>query len=224
MLDKALICPYLENKIAQNEYFLSDFIDSVEFDSLLQNGWRRFAHYYFRPACQNCRECIPIRINAHRFKISKSQRRNLRKNSDIKVSIESKKYSEEMYQIYKKHSSERFNESTNKNIFIKTHFSDSTDSFQILYSLNEKLIAVSFLDASFQGLSSSYFFYDTDFLKRGLGTFSALTEINLVKELNLNHYYLGYYIKENHFMAFKSKFRPNERLNWNLNLWEEFEK
>jgi arginine-tRNA-protein transferase len=40
----------------------------VEFEYLLAQGMRHFGDYFFRPRCQDCYRCIPIRVRTDQFK------------------------------------------------------------------------------------------------------------------------------------------------------------
>ncbi len=76
--------------------------------------------------------------------------------------------------------------------------------------INQKLIGIGILDIVEDAYSSVYFFYDPDFQKYSIGTFSILLEIEIAKLYNLNYYYLGYYINDCSKMNYKKNFRPNE--------------
>lgn len=91
-----------------------------------------------------------------------------------------------------------------------------TGVFDMEYYLNEKLVAVGIMDSAeneageTEALSSNYFYYDTDeiLLKRSLGTFSVLKEIELCRELGCKYYYLGLYLPNCRKMNYKNKFKP----------------
>jgi arginine-tRNA-protein transferase len=81
-------------------------------------------------------------------------------------------------------------------------------SFHQQYRINDKLVAVGVVDILNHCVSSVYFFYDPeyDFLK--MGTYSALREIALVRQLvkidpNLKWYYLGFYAHNCRKMRYK---------------------
>jgi arginine-tRNA-protein transferase len=87
---------------------------------------------------------------------------------------------------------------------------------------NEKIIGVGIFDLIEDYWSSVYFFYDPDYSKFSLGTFSILLEIELAKRYNANYYYIGYYIEKCNKMNYKKFFRPNEILHLNEKNFQPF--
>lgn len=218
-------CPYIDGKKFTQKYSVLKDLSLGEFEMLLTNGWRHFGYFFFTPNCLNCNSCTPIRTDIKRFNPSKSQRRNLRKNTD-KVCVEfvPLKYSDELYEVYKKHSKVKFSQETSRKDFKESFFSDaiSGNSIISLYRLDSKLIGVGFIDLSEDGLSSVYFCYDTDYSSLGLGVFSILKEIEYGRSLNKSYYYLGYYIEGNGSMEYKSRYTPSEILDWTQAKWVTF--
>ncbi|KAJ6840285.1 putative arginyl-tRNA--protein transferase 2 [Iris pallida] len=90
-------------------------------------------------------------------------------------------------------------------------------SFHQQYVLDGKLVAVGVVDILPKCLSSKYLFWDPDLAFLSLGKYSALQEINWVKEAEvqchtLQYYYLGYYIHSCKKMRYKAAYRPSELL------------
>jgi len=214
------LCPYLPDRKKQIRYFLASELNESDISLLLAKGWRKFGVYFFQPSCPDCSECIPVRVLCDEFKPSKSQRRNLKKNSNIDIVFAPLKYSERAFEIYKDHSSQRFSQESNLEEFISGFFSPSVPSLQSEYYLNGELIGLGFLDKGEDCLSSVYFIYDTKFSHLGLGTFSILKEIEHTQMLGLKYYCLGYYVQECQRMAYKNNFRPREHYNWLEDKWE----
>ena len=214
------LCPYLPERKKQIRYFLASELNESDISLLLAKGWRKFGVYFFQPSCPDCSECIPVRVLCDEFKPSKSQRRNLKKNSNIDIVFAPLKYSERAFEIYKDHSSQRFSQESNLEEFISGFFSPSVPSLQSEYYLNGELIGLGFLDKGEDCLSSVYFIYDTKFSHLGLGTFSILKEIEHTQMLGLKYYCLGYYVQECQRMAYKNNFRPREHYNWLEDKWE----
>ena len=212
-------CPYLKNKKMRQEYMLAFGLTSKEFSKLLSKGWRRFGIYFFKPNCEYCFQCVPIRINAINFTPSKSQRRILNKNKNTKVVFNKLNYKKEMLNIYKEHSFDRFRQITDTENFKNTFFVNAVPACQSEYYINNKLVATGFIDISSNALSSVYFVYKTKYNNLSLGIFGILKEIEYAKSLNLKYYYLGYYIKDNHSMSYKNKFNPHDFFDWKKQKW-----
>ncbi|XP_026474942.1 arginyl-tRNA--protein transferase 1 [Ctenocephalides felis] len=87
-------------------------------------------------------------------------------------------------------------------------------SFHQQYYLDGKLIAVGVIDILPSCVSSVYFYYDPDYGHMSLGTYGALRELMLVRQLNqkypdLKYYYMGYYIHTCLKMKYKARLRPS---------------
>jgi leucyl-tRNA---protein transferase len=52
-------------------------------DQLTQSGFRRSQTIAYRPACENCRACVSVRIKASEFRSSRNFRRIAELNRDI---------------------------------------------------------------------------------------------------------------------------------------------
>ncbi|KAF8006276.1 hypothetical protein BT93_K0538 [Corymbia citriodora subsp. variegata] len=90
-------------------------------------------------------------------------------------------------------------------------------SFHQSYVIDGRLVAVAVVDILPKCLSSKYLFWDPDFAFLSLGKYSALQEINCVKENqfhcpSLQYYYLGYYVHSCSKMTYKTAYRPSELL------------
>ena len=212
-------CSYLADKTCRFEYFFALDLNEIELNMLLENGWRKFGVYYFRPTCADCQECVPLRVLTYDFIPSKSQRRVLRNCADVRVKFTRLRFREEIYDIYRDHSLNRFGSATEKEDFISTFYTQTCPVIQSEYYVGRKLVAVGFLDRSSESLSSVYFVYRSDYSHLHLGTFSVLREIDHARELKLPYYYLGYYITGNSRMAYKNSFFPNEKFSWKNCAW-----
>lgn len=218
-------CPYIEGNSFIQRYSVLKDLGEEDFEFMLTNGWRHFGYYFFMPNCSECDKCTPVRTDVNSFSPTKSQRRNRNRNSkEVFVEFKELSYSDEIYEVYKKHSKVKFNQESNKKQFKESFFSDalSGNSKMSLYSINGKLVGVGFIDLSRDGLSSVYFCYDTDYSSMGLGVYSVIKEIEYAKELDKNYYYLGYYIQGNRSMEYKIKYTPCEYLDWSSNSWLPF--
>ena len=212
-------CSYLADRQWRFEYFFANGLDGRELDLLLQRGWRKFGHYYFRPDCGDCRKCVPIRILAGEFAPGKSQRRVAKKCAAVEVRFCDLDYRTEIFEIYRDHSLNRFGKESDEDEFIASFYTRSCPALQSEYYCDGELIAVGFLDLSREALSSVYFVYKTDREEFRLGTYSVIRETEHAASLGLKYYYLGYYIGENESMAYKGHFHPHEKFDWEKRVW-----
>jgi arginyl-tRNA--protein-N-Asp/Glu arginylyltransferase len=212
-------CPYLPDRQCRFDHFFAISLSDIELEQFLSRGWRKFGPYYFCPRCENCAECVPIRISATNFIPSKSHRRNLRTNSDIDVRFSPLEYRDEIYDLYAAHSSFRFGKVQPKDGFLESFYMPSCPSMQSEFHLNGSLVAVGFLDKSYSALSTVYFVYSPEVAVRGMGIFGMLMEIEYAHNCGLAFYYPGYYIKENSRMNYKNRFHPCQYYDWVHDRW-----
>ncbi|BDV00681.1 putative arginyl-tRNA--protein transferase [Thermodesulfomicrobium sp. WS] len=213
-------CPYLPDRRLTYEHFFAGEVRPEELDWLLTQGWRKFGAYYFRPACQGCRACQPVRVPVHHFQPSKSQRRVLRLGHQVTMRLDPLHYRPEFFELYARHSLARFGQSADAEDFLVHLHSPSCPSMLALYHLGERLVGVSYLDIGEESLSSVYFVFDPDYAALSLGNLSILREIDLARNLGLAFYYLGFVVPGCARMAYKERFRPQERYSWEHKAWE----
>jgi arginyl-tRNA--protein-N-Asp/Glu arginylyltransferase len=74
------------------------------------------------------------------------------------------------------------------------------------------LIAAALTDVLSDGLSMVYSFFEPDEAERSLGTFLILEHIERARRMGLPYVYLGYWVDGSSKMAYKARFKPQERL------------
>lgn len=219
-------CPYFEDgRMCTIEYLVSSHDDPRNYHEFLAAGYRRSGRLFYRNICSDCSSCLPLRIENRLFRPSRSNRRTLRKNEDVRVEILSAPFvSPEKIILYDKYVNSKHPENKNGASESEIRHDESADEINDLlnmhygyphiiemnYYLNSKLIGVGIIDEGRDALSSNYFYYDTDCLDRRPGVFSIVKEIELAKSMGKKYYYLGFYIEENPKMSYKKYFRPNQ--------------
>lgn len=212
-------CPYFEDgRICTIEFFLPNEEESESYHKFLAGGYRRIGRVFYRNICEECSDCLPLRLEADKFKLSKSHKRTLNKNDDIKLVIASQSnITEEKVHLFNKYVNSKHTDNKPEepaesvNTLINIHYG-YTRIIEMNYYLDNKLIGVGIVDKGYDSISSNYFYYDTDYLDKRLGIFSILQEISLAKTLGKKYYYLGFCIEENPKMSYKKYFRPNQIL------------
>lgn len=224
------------------EFFPEDKveIDDAELQKMLFSffsrlGFRRAGNLIYNNFCPKCKKCRPIRIPTADFSPTKGQRRIFRMNGDITTKITrnpDELITEEKIDLYRKYSLKHNEKMHTREKAVEEllywngmdfigrspHYSGTAN---IDYYLGGKLVACSVIDELDDGFSSVYFYYDTSpqTMKRSLGTFSVIFEINMLKNLGSEYYYLGYYIAGHKNMDYKANFRPYELMSEN-GKWE----
>lgn len=219
-------CPYFDDgRIATIEYLFGGDADLLEFDSFLSEGYRRLGSVLYHNRCAGCSACRPLRVDLGRFVPSRSQRRTLLRNRDIRIACFTPAFiSEEKVDLYRRYLLSKHGDTDRKGHDFGLHLSHIhygySHTIEMDYFLGERLVGVGIVDESAGGLSSNYFYYDTEFLERRLGVFSILLEIRLAQQMGKHHHYLGYCIGETEKMAYKRFFRPNQILE--AGVWRAF--
>lgn len=227
------LCPYLNDRNSRTEYKYIFNCSKELNQELISRGWRRFGKYFSRPICQNCNECLSLRIKANLYKFSKNERRIISKNSQTKIILRKPALSNEHLFLYEKY--HRFMEKKRSwkryDLNFRQYYNLYVDGafdfgYELAFYQNNQLICVDLIDILNDGISSIYCFYDPDFSHLSLGKFSLFNEIKLAQNENLKYIYLGYFVRECQSLSYKVDFIPNEILkststpNECANLWE----
>jgi len=212
-------CSYIAGRNSRFYYFFAVEISAEELEEIFSRGWRKFGMYYFKPVCSDCRECVPIRVKTDELHPTRSQKRVIKECKDLIVEFKDIEYSDEIFEIYQEHSMKRFGKDSNKEDFYNSFYAQSCPTMQSEYYIDNRLAAVGFIDISSNAFSSIYFIYKDEFSKYKLGTYSVFKESSYALSLGLKYYYLGYYIENNHSMAYKNSFHINEKMDWNTKEW-----
>ena len=212
-------CPYLADRQRRYEFFLAVDVSAREVAGLLAAGWRKFGIYYFRPACPDCRQCIPLRVPVTRFRPSRSQRRVLKRCRDLQAGFAPLHPDRRLFEIYRSHAAERFAIDCDWEEFLLHFHLPSCPGLQTEIRRDGALIAGGFLDVGSDCLSSIYFCFDPGYGRYNLGTFGVLQEIDHARRLGRDWYYLGYYVPGCGRMRYKDHFRPREYFHWDSRQW-----
>lgn len=210
-------CGYLPDRQARSLAVIpAHLIDSVAYSELVRLGFRRSGYYTYRPHCDHCQSCVPVRLKVADFTPSRSQRRAAKHHAGLEVSVNPLQFSEEHFLLYTHYQQARHAgggmDADSAEQYRNFLMQSQVDSVAVEFREDGVLRMVSIVDRLNDGLSAVYAFYDDAVQGASYGTYNVLWLINWCRELGLPYLYLGYWIAESRKMSYKADFKPIEGL------------
>jgi len=211
-------CPYIPGRLERKVVTLlaTEEPDKLH-DALSQAGFRRSQDLAYRPACDDCNACVPVRVPAANFVADRGQRRILAANEGTVLREVPSVATREHYFLFRLYILARHAGGGMADMDFSDYRAMIEDSpvdthLAEFREADGHLVGVCLTDRMGDGLSLVYSFFEPSLAARSPGTAMILKQIERVKELGLAHLYLGYWIAESRKMAYKRRFTPLEAL------------
>lgn len=204
-----------------------------QYQSLIDNGWyRRGGVKMFRLRYNHNVSCCDweTRVSVHEFdhRTHKSYKKVLKRMPVARLTVETKRthFDRESFDLYndyhiQRHDKPRKSEysycehAVNSPIAPQTVDGMEYGTFHQLYRLDGKLVAIGIIDIIPKGIVSIYMWYDVskEVSRLSFGVYSALKEIEFVRELsqrnpNMKYYYLQGWNGKNKKLSYKANYEP----------------
>jgi arginyl-tRNA--protein-N-Asp/Glu arginylyltransferase len=221
-------CPYLPGRLERKVFthLVGERATQLN-DVLTHGGFRRSQSIAYRPACEQCRACVSVRVCVDDFRETRSFRRVRQANADLIGDIRAAIPTAEQYSLFRGYLDSRHSDGGMADMTVLDYAMMVEDSHVRTRLIEYRrhgagtavsgrgqgaLYGVALTDVLADGLSMVYSFYDPEEISRSLGTYMILDHIAKAKAMGLPFVYLGYWVEGSDKMSYKRRFLPQERL------------
>jgi len=211
-------CSYLADREARSLVAApTDLIDASAYSELVKMGFRRSGLYTYRPRCDHCNACVPVRIPVADFRPHRAQRRAWKRHEGLSTRLRELTFDPAHYELYRRYQADRHagggmdqdNREQYSQFLLQSNLTSVLAEFR---EADGALRMVSLIDIIHDGLSAVYTFFDPDTPHASFGAYGVLWQMELARQLRLDYLYLGYWIAQCPKMAYKIHYHPLQGL------------
>lgn len=184
------------------------------YEQFLEQGFRRSGSQLYRPWCERCAACVPVRLPVADFVPARRQRRAWRRNQDLSLKPVPAGYSDEHFRLYQAYTAARHGDGemahATPDAYLGFLTADWAETSFLELRLAGRLVAVAVTDLLPGSLSAVYTFFDPGLAARSLGVHAVLRQLAWARSQGRSWLYLGYWISACRKMAYKADYRPLE--------------
>ena len=216
-LSSPMPCPYLAGRLERKLFTRltgdGESVNAAVNGTLCRAGFRRSHDVVYRPACDGCNACIPVRIAVRDFIPSRSLRRVTARNRDLSWHRAPSQATAELFDLFTAYQLSRHGDSdmahmTRQEFAAMLEEGRAGTHLYLARNPRGALEGCMIADPVGDGLSAVYSFFATDDARRSLGTHMILSLIREVEAQGLAYVYLGYWVEGSPKMAYKARFMP----------------
>jgi arginyl-tRNA--protein-N-Asp/Glu arginylyltransferase len=169
-------------------------------------------------------KAFPTRYRIPEFKFTKSLRRVLNKNRDLKSVIRPLRITPEKSNLFDTYNFLRHGQPPHKSLLetFKYFSNDVSKKMELCVFKGDRLVACSFFEEGTFALYGNMAFYDIGEVARSLGTLTILLEVQYALSKQMYYYYLGHFYPQNPAYHYKARFGGLELFDWDNECWISF--
>jgi arginine-tRNA-protein transferase len=219
------VCGYWPERLARDLVLDPDDTSLPElYESALAMGFRRSGGHVYRPHCDACRACTPVRVPVADFVPNRAQRRCLARNADLSVEWREAERTDENFSLYQRYLGARHPgggmDSPEPEAFDRFLACTWSPTRFLELRRDGELLAIAATDVLTRAFSAVYTFYAPEHAARSLGRFAILSQIEQARQMGREYHYLGFWLDAHPKMDYKREYQPLEFFDGSR--WQRF--
>ena len=212
-------CSYLPERMARSQVATpSHLINTELYGELVKAGFRRSGIFTYRPHCDGCRACVPVRVPVAEFKPNRAQRRAWQQHGELAAQAQPLKFRLEHYALYLRYQStpplrRRHGQRQPRPVLPVPAAEPRRHAPGRVPRQTASCVMVSIVDFLPDGLSSVYTFFEPGPARRVLRHLQRAVADRPCRALGLPYLYLGYWIEREPEDGLQVKLRADRGLH-----------